>query len=112
MVRSDADQQVVNDKLKAYSLYELPACPFCVKARRECTRLGLDITRENVKADPEALKRLETKGGKFQVPCLNIVAADGSVEWVYESSEVISRLRRDFLEPTWSQGDVAQDAAK
>ncbi len=110
MVRTDAEQQQVNDKLKAYSLYELPACPFCVKARRECARLGLDIKRENVKTDAEALKRLETEGGKYQVPCLHIVAEDGSLEWVYESTDVMARLRQDFLEPTWSDNAVQEGA--
>lgn len=111
MVRTSAEQQLVDEKLKAYSLYELTACPFCVKVRRECTRLGLDIKRENVKVDAQALKRLESEGGKYQVPCLHIVAADGSVEWVYESTDVITRLRQDFLEPTWPQ-DAVQDGAK
>lgn len=111
MHRTEADQQLVDSKLEAYSLYELTACPFCVKVRRECTRLGIDIKRENVKTDPQSLVRLEVEGGKFQVPCLHIVAADGSVEWVYESNEVIARLQRDFLEPTWSQSAV-QDGAE
>lgn len=111
MARTDVEQQMINDKLRAYSLYELTACPFCVKVRRECARLGLDIKRVNVKTDTEALKRLESEGGKYQVPCLHIVAVDGSLEWVYESSDVIARLRQDFLEPTWSQ-ETVQDGAK
>jgi len=31
-------------------------------------------------------------GGKTQVPCLRIEQADGSVEWMYESSDIINYL--------------------
>lgn len=94
--RSYCDQQKVEQKLQTYSLFELPACPFCVKVRRECRRLALDIRRLNVKQDTKSLQYLEFDGGKYQVPCLRIEKSDGTAEWLYESSEIISRLRADF----------------
>ncbi|MCB1756561.1 MAG: glutathione S-transferase N-terminal domain-containing protein [Gammaproteobacteria bacterium] len=98
--RSAADQQRIAQKLQTYSLFELPACPFCVKVRRECRRLALDIRRLNVKQDADSLQDLKSAGGKYQVPCLRIEKPDGSTEWLYESSDIISRLREDFLSPS------------
>ena len=97
MIRSEQEQQLIRQKLQSYSLFELVACPFCVKVRRECKRLGLDIKRLNVRADKDSLLTLEQQGGKFQVPCLRIDKEDGGSEWLYESSEIIERLQRDFL---------------
>jgi glutathione S-transferase len=35
-------------------------------------------------------------GGKIQTPCLRI-EKDGSVEWLYESSAIISYLEKRFV---------------
>ncbi len=96
MVRSQAEQSLVDEKLSVLRLYELQACPFCVKVRRECKRLGLTIERINVKDDAADLRELESVGGKYQVPCLRISNEDGSSEWMYESSVIIDYLRREF----------------
>jgi glutaredoxin len=97
MERSEGAQQQVNERLQAYSLFELPACPFCVKTRRECKRLGLAIKTFNMKTDSQAKQLLEQEGGKYQVPCLRITADNGSEQWLYESSDIIAKLRTEFL---------------
>ncbi|HBR97386.1 MAG TPA: NrdH-redoxin [Gammaproteobacteria bacterium] len=94
--RSEEAQRVVDEKLQDYRLYELTACPFCVRVRRECVRLSLPITRCNV-SDPAVKAELEAGGGQFQVPCLRIARADDADEWLYESAEIVAYLRQQFL---------------
>jgi hypothetical protein len=35
-------------------------------------------------------------GGQVKVPCLRITNADGNVEWMYESDDIISYLQKNF----------------
>jgi glutathione S-transferase len=39
---------------------------------------------------------LVREGGRHKVPCLRIENADKSVEWLYESSDIIARLKSQF----------------
>ncbi len=78
------------------AIYQYAACPFCVKTRRAIRRLGLNIELRDAKNDPEYRQELEQQGGKQQVPCLRIEAEDGSVTWLYESSEIIAYLQKRF----------------
>ncbi len=98
--RSEDEQQLVDEKLQQYRIYELPACPFCVKVRREAKRLGLNIERLNVRADVMAMEELTGQAGKYQVPCLRIDDDKGKSQWIYESGEIISLLRKEFLPAT------------
>jgi len=43
-------------------------------------------------SDREHAQALLQGGGKTQVPCLRIEQEDGSVEWMYESNDIISYL--------------------
>lgn len=99
MEREPARQAEVDASLSAYQLYELAACPFCVKVRRETRRLSIEqIRRRNVREEPAAMEELTSAGGKYQVPCLRVASADGKDEWIYESDDIIARLRADFAQ--------------
>ncbi|WP_456445928.1 glutaredoxin family protein [Thiolapillus sp.] len=78
------------------SLYQYAACPFCVKTRRAIRRLGLNIELRDAKNDPSFRHELVQEGGKQQVPCLRIENEDGSITWMYESSDIIDYLQERF----------------
>lgn len=78
------------------ALYHFQLCPFCVKTRRTIHRLGLNIESRDARNDPKWNRELIDQGGRYQVPCLRITNDDGSVEWLYESSDINSYLDRRF----------------
>lgn len=92
--RSVSAQVELDEKTSKLVLYEMLACPFCVKVRREVKRLGLNIQRRDVKKDQSDMQALVNGGGKFQVPCLLIEHQDQAVHWLYESDEIIEYLRK------------------
>jgi len=51
----------------------------------------LDIEMKST-SDRENATALMQGGGKTQVPCLRIEQADGSVQWMYESDDIIRYL--------------------
>ncbi len=91
--QADIDQQTKN-----MALYQFKMCPFCVKTRRQIHRLALNIENRDARNDPQWNQELINDGGKYQVPCLKLVKADGSVEWMYESSEINNYLEQQFAE--------------
>lgn len=92
---SAEQQQVIADKTKHLSLYQLPACPFCVKVRRTMKREGIELPLRNIK-DKQTNYRQELiqQGGKATVPCLRIEHSDAKVEWLYESSDIVDYLKK------------------
>ncbi|WP_427979392.1 glutaredoxin family protein [Agarivorans sp.] len=88
---SIAEQQEINRKTQGLQLYQLAACPFCVKVRRAMRRNSISIELRDIKAQPEYLDELVSQGGSRKVPCLRIEQAD-KVEWLYESSDIINYL--------------------
>lgn len=80
------------------ALYQFRSCPFCIKVRREMTRLDLPIEVRDAQLDPEHRDALKAGGGRVKVPCLRITHEDGQVEWLYESDDIIAYLRRRFAE--------------
>lgn len=90
--RSAEQQAILDSKTSKLALYEMLACPFCVKVRREVKRLGLNIHRHDVKKNENDMQALINNGGKFQVPCLRI-EQDDKVEWLYESDDIANYLR-------------------
>jgi len=91
-IRSEEQQALIDQKTSGLTIYEMLACPFCVKVRRETKRLGLNIARVDVKINADDMDTLITQGGKFQVPCLRI-ENDQNIEWLYESNDIIKYLR-------------------
>ncbi|HBH35017.1 MAG TPA: glutaredoxin, partial [Gammaproteobacteria bacterium] len=41
-------------------------------------------------------EELRLQGGKYQTPCLKITDSDGSVQWMYESKDIIDYLDQRF----------------
>jgi glutaredoxin len=90
--RDPALQASIDEATRGMALYQFQACPFCVKTRRAMRRLGVEIETRDASDDATHRARLEQEGGRIQVPCLYIPAADGSAEWLYESNDIIARL--------------------
>ena len=96
VVRERAAQQAVDDVTATMSMYQFKTCPFCVKVRRELKRHALHIELRDAKNDAELKAELVREGGRHKVPCLRIENADKSVEWLYESNDIIARLKSQF----------------
>ena len=94
--RAAEAQQKVDEESKKLALYQFNTCPFCIKVRREITRLSLNIEKRDALNDPAARAELEQEGGQIKVPCLRITDEDGKHSWMYESDEIISFLRERF----------------
>ena len=95
--RSSEEQKEIDKQTSNMVLYQFHQCPFCVKTRRQIYRLALDIEKRDARNDPQWNKELTSEGGKYQVPCLKITAADGSVQWMYESTEINQFLNEKFV---------------
>ena len=97
-VKRAPDAQAALDKETAkLALYQFQACPFCVKVRRAMKRHSLAIETRDAKNNAEAREELQQQGGKVKVPCLRIEDAQGEVQWMYESSDIIAYLERRFV---------------
>lgn len=95
-VKRSADaQQLVDDKARHMALYQFEACPFCVKVRRAIKRQSVKIELRDAKNDPVHRADLEAGGGRIKVPCLRI-ENNGQVEWMYESSDIVAYLEKEF----------------
>ena len=90
--RPKAQQQALDESAKLFAIYEYRACPFCVKVRRFLKGAGLQLELRDAKAEPFRSELLKG-GGKLQVPCLRIEKSDGSVQWMYESGDIINHLK-------------------
>ena len=91
--RTQSEQIAIDEKTQNLSLYQLPSCPFCVKVRRTMKREGLKIELRNISGKNDFREELIREGGKRTVPCLRIEKADGQVQWLYESSDVVAHLQ-------------------
>ncbi|MEH6469310.1 MAG: glutathione S-transferase N-terminal domain-containing protein [Porticoccus sp.] len=92
-IKREAELQATIDQQTAgLSLYQYPACPFCVKVRRAMKRNSLNIQTVDAKRCDTSKQALVKGGGKLKVPCLRIEEGVGEVRWMYESSEIISYL--------------------
>lgn len=93
--RKKEAQQQVEVELQKLSLYQFFACPFCIKTRRAMYKMNLPIVKRNASQGSHYREELLQGGGKIQTPCLRIENGD-AVEWLYESSEIISYLEKRF----------------
>lgn len=94
--RPAAEQQAVDARTRNLALYHFPTCPFCLKTRRTMRRLSLDIELRDAQHDAAHRAALIAGGGKPQVPCLLVTAADGKQTWLYESDAINAYLNREF----------------
>lgn len=99
MQRTEREQKAVEQALEGLTLYQLYACPFCIKTRRTLHRLNLPMALKSVAAGSPYRQELEQGGGKIQVPCLRI-SQNGKDEWLYESSAIIDYLNQRFGDNT------------
>ncbi len=102
--RLPQQQRLVEEQVSHMKLYQLYACPFCIKTRRVMRRLNLPIETRNVHTGSPWRDELEQGGGRIQVPCLRI-ESDGQDVWMYESSDIIR-----FLEQRFGDGAEAAQA--
>lgn len=91
VVRTPEEQAKVQKDLHGLSLYQLYACPFCIKTRRALQRLNIDLDIRDIGKNQQFRSELETSGGRVMVPCLRIEEA-GQTRWMYESSDIIAYL--------------------
>jgi glutaredoxin len=96
MVRSAEAQQKVDLECDKLALYYFKTCPFCIKVRHEIARLSLLIELRDAQHDSRHRADLEHGGGKYQTPCLKITDAQGNVQWMYESGDIIKYLQQRF----------------
>ena len=92
---SQQQQQAISEKTKHMSLYQLPACPFCVKVRRAMKRQGVSLTLKNINQSEQLKQELIEQGGKRTVPCLRIEHSADNVQWLYESSDIVKYLEEN-----------------
>ena len=76
----------------ALALYYSKYCFFCQKVLMFIRGKDRDLELRST-SDKSNAQALMQGGGKTQVPCLRIELADGSVEWMYESNDIIEYLR-------------------
>jgi glutaredoxin len=96
-VERAADVQAeIDEQTRNMALYQFQMCPFCVKTRRQIHRLALNIEQRDARNDERWNQELINEGGKYQVPCLKITASDGTVEWMYESTNINAYLDDKF----------------
>jgi len=89
----------VDEQTRHMALYHFSTCPFCLKVRREMSRLSLNIELRNAQHEGPDREALITGGGEAKVPCLRISKEDGSAEWMYESNDIIAYLNQRFAAP-------------
>ena len=93
--RSARARESVNEAAAALSLYQFHACPFCVKVRRNIHKLNIPVVLRDAQGDTPFRQELEAQGGRVKVPCLRI-EKDGKTEWMYESSDIVTYLEKQF----------------
>ena len=96
VVRSADAQRQVELECGKLALYHFKTCPFCIKVRHEMGRLSLPIELRDAQHVPEHRAALLQGGGKIQTPCLRITDAQGLVQWMYESNDIIRYLQQRF----------------
>ena len=89
--RNEAEQAKIEASLQGLALYQLYACPFCVKTRRAMHRLNITIDLRDIGKQSSYRQELEQQGGRVKVPCLRI-EEKGEVRWLYESDDIIRYL--------------------
>ena len=91
--RSPEVQGKVQSAFDGHSLYQLTACPFCVKTRRAIHGLNIDIDIRDIGRNMQFREELEQGGGRIKVPCLKI-EEEGNSKWLYESNDIINYLNQ------------------
>ncbi len=95
-IKHSAEKQAkIDAAAKHFQLYQFYACPFCIRVRRQAHRLNISLTTKDAQNNPDIKKELLDQGGSRKVPCLKI-EENGTVEWMYESKDIIQYLYKRF----------------
>ncbi|KRT54799.1 Glutaredoxin [endosymbiont of Ridgeia piscesae] len=94
--RSTDEQTRIDQACRSLALYQTNSCPYCVTVRRTIKKLQLKIELRDIQRNPAWRQELMQGGGMTQVPCLRIEAANGRVQWMYESADIKRYLRQHF----------------
>jgi len=95
IIRSPELQQEVDKKASTMALYQFEACPFCVKVRRAMTRQSVQFDLRDAKNNAIHREALFSNGGAIKVPCL-CIEKEGETTWMYESSDIVAYLEKEF----------------
>jgi glutathione S-transferase len=95
-LREAEAQTSVDAETAKMSLYHFTTCPFCVRVRHAISKLQLDIEMKNTHESQDFRNELLEGGGQSMVPCLRLEKDDGSVEWMYESKDIVDYLAGRF----------------
>ena len=96
ILRKKIDQDRIDKETKNFTIYQFEACPFCVKVRRFIRKNSLKINLKDAKNNKTFKSELVNEGGKHKVPCLKIEKINSKTIWLYESTEIIKFLKKEF----------------
>ena len=96
VTRSNEEQDKVDRETDKLALYYYETCPYCIRVLRTIERLRLKIELRNIRRAPAYREQLVQGGGDSMVPCLLIQTEDGTLEWLYESDEIMNYLEERF----------------
>ena len=99
ILRKKIDQDRIDKETKNFTIYQFEACPFCVKVRRFIRKNSLNINLKDAKNNKTFKSELVNEGGKHKVPCLKITKKNSKTIWLYESTEIIKFLKKEFKLP-------------
>jgi glutaredoxin len=99
ILRKKIDQDKIDKETKYFTIYQFEACPFCVKVRRFIMKNSLKINLKDAKNNKTFKSELVNEGGKHKVPCLKIAKTSSDTIWLYESTEIIKFLKKEFKLP-------------
>lgn len=94
--RAVDSQAKVDQACGSLVLYHFKTCPFCIKVRKEMHRLALSIDKRDAQHDAKNKADLVAGSGDDKVPCLKVTDAHGQVQWIKDSSAIISYLNQRF----------------
>lgn len=70
-------------------LYHSVTCLFCFRVRIAFWMIGFKVKMKNVLFPFSNSAELIAGGGSPQVPCLRIEKENGTVQWLYESGDIV-----------------------
>ncbi len=79
---------------ESYQLYHFTSCVYCLKARFQLNRMGIELPLRNIRENPQYRHELIEGGGKRQVPCLRIEDENNEVRWLYESRDIVDYFKQ------------------
>ena len=94
--RPEDEQLQIDKEVGNLVLYQFKTCPFCIKVKRNNSRLSLKIETRDAQHNSTHRKELLQGGGQVKVPCLKIVDEKGNDRWMYESNDIMDYLQSRF----------------